>query len=260
MNRETRNEVLFFGAEALLAIAVGYLAELSERLDRQHAFLFGLLAFVAIEITRLRIHSAHLKRSIEGIDVFIKGLVGEGPFAELRLLYGYRAGARVSEKQVRVSPEDVRRFWRDCIARAANRWFVTTYASPDDTWKLDWGTASQNIQRERIKAGCEIRRTFVVDSSEERDKLMEVMKGQKKIGVKVRWIYAQELIGVGEVNLARSALGTLDVAVVDDGWVYRTELDSRRHVTGASATDDPALLDRALFLVHEAYGKGTALA
>jgi hypothetical protein len=260
MDREVRKG-LIFGAEAAVAVAVGYVAELSELLSREQAFVFGLLAFIGIEVTRLRVESARQEQGLQGISAFIQVLVGDNAFSELRLLYGFRArGSRVSEKLVRVPMEDVRRFWRDCMARATTRWFVTTYALPDETWNLGWGTAvSQSIQRERIEAGCRITRVFVVDSEKERDKVLQTMKDQKSLGIEVRWILKEDLTSSSEVRLKLLALGTLDTAVVDESWVYRTELDTERHIAGASATNDQGLLESAQFVVKEAYAKATEL-
>jgi hypothetical protein len=61
------------------------------------------------------------------------------------------------------------------------------------------------------------------------------------------------------VQEALKELRTLDVAVVDGSWVYRTHLDRQRKITGASAMIGSALVKQADFLVNEAYKRGAPI-
>lgn len=243
--------------ELLISAAAGALT--SFFITGEQAFLFGLLLFVLMEIARLRQQSNQTHAAVMLIDTYVRGLSATDALSELRFLYGLRAGSRLGARAVRVPKAETLSFWRDCIARASNRWWVITYAGADETWALGWASAvSRGVQRERIEAGCQIDRIFIVDSEAERDALAEVMQQQAEIGIKVRWLLKSRLLEHSAVADAARNLGTLDVALVDDRWVSRTELDSDRHILGASITDDPGLVAQARFLLTEASAKSDA--
>jgi hypothetical protein len=250
----TRAAVIELLIELIISVIAGCLA--SFVLDKADAFLFGLLLFMLIEVIRLRGGLNRTHAAVMLTDAYVRSLSSKDALSELRFLYGLRAGSRLGADVVRVPKAETRDFWRDCVARASSRWFVSTYAGPDETWELGWASAiSRSIQRERIDAGCQIDRIFVVDSEEEHLKLLEVMKQQAEIGIKVRWLLKSTLLESSVAKDALEALGTLDVALVDDRWVYRTELDPARHLLGASITDNQSALAQARSLLTEASAK-----
>jgi hypothetical protein len=238
--------------EVAAAIIAGLLTSLW--ISGQFAFLVGLMTLILLEMFNLRYNMASVNTTTGGIASVIKGMISDGAFSEIRLLYGLRTTSHADKHLVSVPRDKVLRFWHDCIGRAEAHWFVTTYTLADETWGLGWGQEiSFAIQNERLASQCKITRVFVVDSNDERDALLEIMQRQSKIGVDVKWILKKDLIENNMVREALKELETIEVAVIDGKWIYRTYIDRKRRMKGASASDDPELLKKAIFLVNEAY-------
>jgi hypothetical protein len=247
-----------FVVEALVAVITGVVT--SYWLAPERGFTVGAITLVLLEVFRLRSHLDQLEAAVGRQTAFTQGLFGEDAFSELRLIYARRPGTCVSANSVSVDREQALRFWHDCLAHASRHWFVATYSVADESWHLGWGRSSSlEIQRERIASGCRITRVFVVESESEKDATIDTMRQQRSIGVDVRWILKSELTQNRMVQEALKELRTLDVAVVDGSWVYRTHLDRQRKITGASAMIGSALVKQADFLVNEAYKRGAPI-
>lgn len=75
---------------------------------------------------------------------------------------------------------------------------------------------------------------------------------QSKIDINVSWLLKDHLLQNQMVKEAFETLKTLDVAVVDNSWVYMTNLDKNRHLAGAQASRDKTMLRNAILFVDEA--------
>ncbi len=244
--------------EVAAAVIAGLLT--SYWISGQFAFLVGLMTLILLEMFHLRHNTASVNTTLCRISSVMEGMIGDGAFSEIRLLYGLCATSHADHHLVSVPRDKILRFWRDCIGRAEAHWFVTTYTLADETWSLGWGQESSfAIQSERLASQCKITRVFVVDSDDERDDLFEIMQRQSRIDVDVKWILKEDLVGNKMVREALKELGTMEVAVIDGKWIYRTYLDPKRRMKGASASDDPELIKKAIFLVNEAYRRGNPL-
>lgn len=244
--------------EVAVAVIAGLLTSLW--LNGHFAFLVGLMTLILLEMFNLRYNMALVSTTLCGIASVIEGMISGGVFSEIRLLYGLHTNSHANQNLVSVPRDKILRFWRDCIGRTEAHWFVTTYTLAEETWSLGWGQESSfAIQSERLASQCKITRVFVVDSNDERDDLFEIMQRQSKIGVDVKWILKQDLFANKMVREALKDLETIEVAAIDGKWIYRTYLDSKRRMKGASASDDPELIKKAIFLVNEAYRRGKSI-
>lgn len=108
------------------------------------------------------------------------------------------------------------------------------------------------IQKERLLSGCKITRIFLVDSLEEKETIENTMIEQSKIEIDVSWLLKDKLLQNQAAKKAFETIKSLDVAVVDNSWVYMTYLNEDRKMTGALATRDKNVLKNAIVLVDEA--------
>jgi len=224
------------------------------------AFLIGTAAFLAGEMVRFNVWATRINDQYQRIAVIVDALKTQDNFSDLLLLYGLRQCGRVQKATVGVGRDDVWNFWRDCIARANGRWSVVTYAAASETWLLAWRQQALAIQKERLMNDCKIERVFVVDSEAEWTSLKDVVKEQMEAGIAVSWVLKEKVSRHTMASQAAARLRTMDVAVVDDSWVYETYLDTARALTGASASKDPSVVNDAKVFVREVRGLATSVA
>ena len=75
---------------------------------------------------------------------------------------------------------------------------------------------------------------------------------QKNIGIEVYYLKKSKFVNNKIVKEYLKSLETLDIGISDDTWVYRTHLDKRRKMVGASASRSEALKQKTQFLIREA--------
>jgi hypothetical protein len=243
-----------FVIDLLLAVAVGLLGAYLKA-DGALGLLVGITSLFAIETTRMIPLVEKIYHQYEAVNTLLRELQAPDKFSEILLLHGLKDLGHLSQSSISVSKDDVRNFWRDCLARADTKWSVLTYALADETWGItSWSNKALAIQEERIVSGCTIERVFVVDNIDERKRLQEIMEEHSRRGIKVFWVLKDELLANKAANESWRKIGTLDVAVVDVSWVYKTSFDQQRNIIGASATKSKAIFEAATLLISEAQG------
>lgn len=210
----------------------------------------GLVIFFLSEVFYSNIIIKKMQIQYKSVSAFFDALRNGNRFSELRLLYGFKQSAKLSESFIHVDKENATQFWRECITRAETAWRVINYAAAEDTWDIVTKKKIPfHIQEERIQAKCSIERIFLVDSEKELNKVQRVMKAQKNVGIKVYGILREDL----SCDIAKrlKKLTSFDFAVVDENWVYFTRLDKRRRMIGGAATCDKAQLREASYIFKE---------
>lgn len=241
----------------LIAVVIGVFT--SFWIDGKQGFLVGLVAYFAVEMLRFNLWAEKIHDQYQRVATAIEALQATDPVSDLLLLYGLRQRGRLDNSSVRVDRDDVWRFWRDCIGRANNRWSAVTYAQAADTWRLAWKQAALAIQKERVMNGCTIERVFVVDSNEEWTSLTDVVAEQRAAGISISWVLKEKVTAHALASTAAQRLGTMDLAVVDDTWIYSTYLTDDRKLKGSCASRDTAALEAARTLVREVRGLATSV-
>ena len=239
--------------EVLIAVIVGAVSSIWA--DGAVDFLIGIATFLALELVRFNVMATRIHDQYQRVALFVDALKSQDSVGDLVLLYGFRG--RLAKAAVDVGRDDVWNLWRDSMARANARWSVVTYAAATDTWLLAWRRQALAIQKERLMNECKIERVFVVDSPEEWERLGDVVREQREAGISVWWVVKEKIVGHALATSACTRLGTLDVAVIDDSWVYRTYLDSGRALVGASVSRDSAIVEAARVFVREVRGLAT---
>ncbi|MCD6262620.1 MAG: hypothetical protein J7J52_06320, partial [Deltaproteobacteria bacterium] len=89
-------------------------------------------------------------------------------------------------------------------------------------------------------------------TEDELNKLNETMRMQKDIGIEVYYLKKSKFVNNKLVKEYLKSIETLDIGISDDIWVYRTHLDKRRKMIGASASRSEGLKQKAQFLILEA--------
>ena len=239
---------IVFGAN----FAMSYVT--SWHLSNSHAFLTSLLFFFIGELIVIRNKVGKLLEQHEFLVPLIKNLKLENKFSEIIVLYALRAFKKITAGSVTVQKEDVWNFWWDCFSRIKNRWVVISYVDNNEAWNMGWGRGKTIfIQEERIKNGCIIERVFLVDTEDEVEKIHEIAETHQKIGIKVSWCLKQHLFQNEPVKQAYNEIKTLDIALIDDSWVCKTFLNSKRKVTGAEASILEKDVQNADLLISEAF-------
>lgn len=248
-------------ADTVLALLISVVAGLISScwLAGKDSFLFGLMVLVVVQTLQNSLKLEAIETGIGRTSAFIGAIVSEDPIAELRLKYSFRRAAILNAHSVHVPKSEVLSFWESCMSRTRSRWIVTTYAAQEETWELGWASQSaKRIQADRIATGCKITRIFVVEDEEEKERLQAIGTEQKALGIEIRWILKSSLLKNYEVRAAYDRLGSIDVALVDDAWIYRTELDDRRRIVSATASRSGDLVGDARFALGEAFQASVA--
>jgi len=252
MKRSFINAFFALGIMYGASIAIGYFT--SWHISGSQAFLTGLLVFFIIELIVIRIKVDKLLEQHELLVPLVTHFKLENRFSEILVLYALRSFKKVTEGSVTVQKEDVWNFWWDCFSRIENKWIVISYVDNNETWKMDWGCRKTIlIQEERIKNGCSIKRIFLVDTEHEVDEIYETAKIHNQIGIEVSWCLKQHLFQNESVKQAYHSTGTLDIALIDNNWVCKTFLNSKRKVTGAEASILRKDVKNADLLISEAF-------
>ena len=237
--------------ELLIALFIGAIS--SYWAEGTKSFIIGLFSFFVMELVQVRFNIIKTNKVISSISSYLNNLNPNDTFSELFLIYGLRTLSKVTKDTVYVERDYIWDFWRDCISRCRNKWSGLTYTKADETWDLGWGsTTALTIQQERIQNGCSIERIFIYDTEDELNKLNETMKMQKDIGIEVYYLKKSEFVNNKLVKEYLKSIETLDIGISDDIWVYRTHLDKRRKMIGASASRSEGLKQKAQFLIREA--------
>lgn len=236
-----------------IALLVG-LAAWFLKADGAIGFLLGISALFAIETARLIPLVEKIYQQYQAVNALLESLRATDKFSEILLLYGLKDLHNLSNSCVSVGKDDVRPFWKDCVARAKSKWTVFTYARVDETWGLSWAQEALAIQRERLISGCTIERVFIVDDVAEKAQLQAIMEEHSKTGVTVFWLLKSDILSNTTAKEYLTRVGTLDFGVADDTWVYRTVFDAQRNITGANAIKDQDVRDKAVWLIKEAQG------
>lgn len=200
---------------------------------------------------------AELENRYSQINAFFNIIQHDDPYERLGLVYSLQSIAEFrSERMITVDREHVLKLWRDCVA-ASTHWFTTSYIRPEAAWDTGWAdTVAQAITRERMATGGKIDRIFIVDEQDEYERLRPLIQVQEDIGVQVRWIMKDELLQNKVVARYVEDLGTLDITVANDSWVFRIYLDANRDYTHMTGVRDAQVLERAKFILNQAFNRG----
>lgn len=233
---------------------------LSERIPTLSLLLLGVIAvYLTLERRGMLQRIVTLENSNLQVNAFFGVLLESDRFAEIALKYGLRGTGNkiIPGKVVKVGPSQALELWRDYMW-ASEQWLGISYTKPNQSWYGGYGGAiAQGIQRERVSAGGTIRRVFVVDDDNEYEQLKQLMIKQEDAGIAVRWIKKDELEQNPYISENVDALQTLDLAVIDNSWVFKTNRNREsRRLEGAEAIKDQVIVEKARFVFDVAFGTG----
>jgi hypothetical protein len=224
--------------------------------DSTLGLLVGFVSLCSIELLKTRLEISKIAKQYHSLVSWLQAIEPVDEFSELALIYGLKGFENSQRNTISVQKDDILTFWKNCMSRTQHNWQVISYSRHDETWALGWMKYGNAIQKERLLSGCNITRVFVVDSLEEKKEFELTMKEQSKINIDISWVLKEKLL---ENKIAREAfefIKSLDVAVIDNTWVYMTYCDANRRLTSASATKDKEILKRAKVIVDEAIEMG----
>lgn len=230
--------------------------DIHAKLDRisEHAELEGIhakLDQISERTESQEIYSKALERRYPMIDAFFRRAEDNSDFYSLAIKYGLRPFAKsLDEKTIRVDTvNETQQLWRECILETSS-WRAASYA------RYVWGSqmhfgdhVSTLIQDLKIKENGSIERVFIVDSPEEYNSLLPVMRKQKKMGIRVHWILREDIEKNSRQEIDGNGVnGSWDFALAagKTNWVFCFELDEERRITGSSLTIDKDVIEKAV--------------
>ncbi len=238
--------------DLLLGLLVGFIINLISN-NLIISAVGGLLTFFLAEFIDLKVHISKHTGQIERLNELWQGFLKPSDIvSELAYEYGFKQSVNIANDTIQVSPDQVWPFWRDCLLKAKTRWTVVSYVDPNTWWNIGTVKPTLATQKERIEWGCHIERLFCVDSDAEIEGLRETMRDQSKAGIQVGVIRKEKLLENNLIAKYARDLGTLDIALVDDKYVYRTHIDKHRKLTGASLTRDHDVFEKASYVIDQA--------
>jgi hypothetical protein len=195
------------------------------------ASAIGLLTFFLTEFIDLKAKLLKHSEQLERLNEMWLGFLKPGDtVSELAYEYGFKQATNIANDQIHVSSDQVWTFWRTCLLKTKTRWVVISYVDPDTWWNLGTVKPTLVTQEERIKWGCHIERIFCIDAENEIENLKDTIKEQSKIGIEVGVITKKKLLENKLIAQYIHDIGTLDIALVDDKYVYRTHIDKNRKI------------------------------
>jgi hypothetical protein len=238
--------------DLLIGLVVGLAVNIITK-DFLLSSALGLLAFFLSEFIDLKIKIVKQSKQLERLnELWIGFLKPTDAVSELAYDYGFKQSTNISSDQVQVTTDDAWLFWRTCLLKTKTKWTVISYVDPDTWWKMGTIKPTLITQEERIKWGCQIERIFCVESESEIENLAETITDQLDVGVEVAIITKEKLLENKTIARYIHNLGTLDIALMDDRYVYRTLLDKKREILGASISRDRKLIEEASYVIDQA--------
>jgi hypothetical protein len=238
--------------DLLLGLVVGLVVRLITQ-DFLLSSALGLLTFFLSEFIDLKVKIMKQSAQLERLnELWLGFLKPTDVVSELAYEYGFKQSTNIACDQVQVAPDDAWLFWRACLLKTKTKWTVISYVDPDTWWNM--GTIGPTLitQEERIKWGCHIERIFCVDSKQEIEMLKDTICEQLQVGVQVGIVTKEKLFENKLIAQYIHSLGTLDIALVDDRFLYRTHIGKKRDLQGASITRDSKLIEKASYVIDQA--------
>lgn len=221
--------------EALTAVGIGFLSSFIIR-DPYADFAIAIFSFLALEILRIGLTIDKLVNSMEILSQVVESF--QHPIqSSLDLMFNALLLSQLADRSFHVGSQRIRvsaskgpELWHRILSNIESSLLATNYALPEESWLRSRysGESGLALQRGIIQKGAIIRRIFIVDSQEELEKIKNVLKAQRDIGIDVRYM---ERASIKQLTIASQnveKLGTLDFAILDDRYLVRVFLDRGR--------------------------------
>lgn len=194
--------------------------------------LFGLLAgLLSTTILSIYIGNYSTHKKINGLKSDfqdLKELILKSENYKVNLIKLLNAKPVIFEKT------DVPQLWLDLLWEINNRCWATTYIHPSEGWEQVYTKIGNDIQKAKIFANdADIRRVFIIDSTDELKFIKTIIKEQNKIGVKSRYIYKTELNDNSFLKSYSKKAKSLDFIVIDDKLVGLVYINKNRIINKA---------------------------
>ena len=99
--------------------------------------------------------------------------------------------------------------------------------------------------------GQKVMRLFIFDNPEEIEDQSKILNMQLGLGTEVRFLIKSSFINQQKFKERIKKLETIDFGIVDDNWVFRLFLDTKRRIRRINAVNDEDMLRVAKYLMDE---------
>jgi len=220
-------------------------------IEKDSAFIVGLSTFFLFSLVLIQVKMNSNIIQNNKIIGLISGFLEKGSFREVFIKQTLFNLDKIKEKGISSNSNNYWELWLTCIGASQKSWIVTNYAKVDVVWDLSFSDKVVNIQREKILNGQKISRIFIFDTIQEKDEMKETLNKQLELKTEIRWLIKSTILKNQTINTLIKKVGTIDFAIVDDDWIFRTYLDRNRRVKYVNAIKNTSLTDDAKTLMDE---------
>ncbi len=135
---------------------------------------------------------------------------------------------------IEIPREEFTRAWVDILWNIRKEYLATHYVSLEETWGQEEGYTKLGLEIQKVKAeqGMKIQRIFIVNNSNELEQLKKVMIQQHKMGIKVGYIFIEEVFQKYPLSDLAKRIESLDFAIIDEKIGLLVRYDENRSVRG----------------------------
>lgn len=245
----TKKSYIKVGIVFLVSIITGIIS--SYFVAKSDALIIGVSSFFILSLIEIQLNQQKQNNSFSKITFILTSLINKGSYQELiikRLIKSYDS---ISKDGLWADSDNYWDLWIDSIETAKKSWIVVNYAKIENVWKLGFADKVVSIQKEKIANGSLIERIFIFESNEEKELANDFLINQAMTGTKVKWLLKKDIPDNDSVKKLRKKVETIDFGIIDDSWVFRAFLDSKRKVKKVNSIQDDILLEYGKTLVNE---------
>jgi hypothetical protein len=213
--------------ELFAGVCVGYLnyelVSLQTASKVTSSIIIGLLTSLLVKSLIESHENESRLNEIKSIYVKISSGLSEKAqdMSNLAKLLRYGTAVFPKEKAVKV--------WLDLLWLASSRYWSTNYIN--ELWDSTVSELALAIQSAKVRVeNVDMRRVFIIDDSHELESLKSVMRAQSNAGVKVRYIFKEEIEKEPYIWKQLSKLDTLDFSLVNSEIIFQVLLDKNRRI------------------------------
>lgn len=145
----------------------------------------------------------------------------------------------------KIPRENMPKVWQELISITKTQFLATSYISPTDGWEQAYTNASLEIQRVKSKVyHVDIKRIFIVDSEDEKQRFSKEFEKQKEYGLFVKSITKEEISNHSMLRTLSTNLETFDFGIYDSNCILLWHLNKKREVVNGELIFDKTIVEK----------------
>lgn len=141
--------------------------------------------------------------------------------------------------------EQIPNIWIELLWQMENRYYGVSYSDPDLWWSQAFSKLAIEIQKTKIIVNkADIRRVFIYQDEEEKNRINELMREQYAAGINVKSISRKSIDDSYLLKQLAGKLETFDYALIDSKIAWLVTVDKNRKFKVGKALIDETLADK----------------